>query len=96
MEKLYCRPTECNLHDYEIRAGGVCKYVDHHGALERNSAYESESRILTRPDPTMKLMESMLDRMEDIFYMLSDSKGDTPKNYSTDKPRSGSRYRLDA
>lgn len=28
MEELFCRTTECNLHDFKINAGGVCKYID--------------------------------------------------------------------
>ena len=28
MEELFCRTTECNLHDFKINAGGVCRYID--------------------------------------------------------------------
>ena len=29
METLLCNESGCNLHDYEIRAYGVCRHLDH-------------------------------------------------------------------
>ena len=87
MEELFCRTTECNLHDFEIRAGGVCKYIDHMWMLEHNSNPEP---TLTRPDPLVKLMESFVERMEDVAYALHESGN---KGNFTENPRTTRRDR---
>lgn len=55
-EILSCNETGCNLHDFEIRAFGVCRYLDHVRRMEAKDPPDFSESI-------GEVVERVLDRV---------------------------------
>ena len=69
METLLCNESGCNLHDYPIRAFGVCRHLDHlrnMEAVEPPDIGEAVRSVLKELLPP--LLDSILENTQMVGY----------------------------